>query len=195
MYRRFGKRAFDLLVGGGLALVTLPLCAPLLVVLAFYWRGNPLFWQARAGLHGRVFFLLKLRSMKTGDGPDATRLTATGRLLRRTSLDELPQLWLVLTGRMSLVGPRPLSPDYLPKYSERQSKRHTVKPGITGLAQVKGRNALDWPTKLELDAQYAERLSLGLDLWIVWRTLVVVLRGTGIAAQGHASAPTFTGNE
>ena len=124
--------------------------------------------------------------------PDELRLTGYGRFLRRTSLDELPQLWLVVWGTMSLVGPRPLLTEYLPLYNERQRLRHRVKPGLTGWAQVSGRNDLDWPTRLELDAQYAEKPGLARDLKILWRTFGVAMTGRG--ARSGGGVPKFTGN-
>jgi lipopolysaccharide/colanic/teichoic acid biosynthesis glycosyltransferase len=127
--------------------------------------------------------------------PDAERLTPFGRWLRSTSLDELPELWNVLRGDMSLVGPRPLLMQYLPLYSPRQARRHEVRPGITGWAQVNGRNALTWPQKFELDVWYVENRSLWLDLRILWMTLLVVLRRDGISAEGEATMPPFTGDD
>jgi lipopolysaccharide/colanic/teichoic acid biosynthesis glycosyltransferase len=160
--------------------------------------GRPvLFRQARAGLHGRVFTLVKLRTMRTGDGTlasDAVRLTALGRFLRATSIDELPQLWNVLRGDMALVGPRPLLPSYLERYSAEQARRHDMPPGLTGLTQVSGRNALSWEEKFARDVEYVDHWSLRLDLWVLWRTLVTVLQGRGVAADGHATMPEFLGN-
>jgi lipopolysaccharide/colanic/teichoic acid biosynthesis glycosyltransferase len=149
---------------------------------------------------GRPFQILKFRTMtdlRDADGallPDAERLTPFGRWLRSTSLDELPALWNVLRGDMSLVGPRPLLVQYLPLYSARQARRHEVRPGITGWAQVNGRNALTWPQKFELDVWYVENRSFWLDLRILWMTLLVVLRRDGISAHGEATMPPFTGN-
>lgn len=192
MYRQFGKRLFDLVAGGILLLLTLPLQLLIGFLLWVYWRGNPLFFQQRIGYQERTFWFVKFRSMRAGNEPDEQRLTPVGKWLRRTSLDELPQLWLVLYGSLSLVGPRPLFLEYLPHYSERQRLRHTVRPGITGLAVVKGRNLLSWPERLAWDAQYAERLSLALDLWILWQTLWLVLARRGISAPGRATMAKFT---
>jgi lipopolysaccharide/colanic/teichoic acid biosynthesis glycosyltransferase len=191
------KRALD--VGGSLvllALAALPLGAAALLVLVA--MGRPiLFRQVRAGRDGRPFILVKLRTMRPGaDGEsDAGRLTAVGRWLRALSLDELPQLWNVLRGEMSLVGPRPLLPSYLGRYSPVQARRHEVLPGITGLAQVSGRNALDWDAKLALDVRYVDERSLGLDCWILWRTVATVMRSDGVSAPGHATMPEFVGAE
>lgn len=193
-YRRWGKPLLDLI----LLLVALPLALPLLLALtltgAWVWRGNPLYTQIRPGHRGQPLRIYKLRSMRRGPGTDAQRLTAYGRWLRRTSLDELPQLLNIALGRMSWVGPRPLLMQYLPLYNARQAMRHSVKPGLTGLAQVAGRNALDWPTRLELDARYAEKVTLWLDLRILLRTAVIVLSGYGVRAVGHTTMPLWTGN-
>lgn len=188
------KRALDVVV----SLAVLALTAPLLLVLAIVVAvgyGRPiLFRQRRPGLDGRPFELVKFRTMREGDGSDAERLTPLGRLLRSTSLDELPELINVLRGEMSLVGPRPLLPEYLELYDERQARRHEVRPGMTGLAQVSGRNALDWDDRLELDVQYVERASLGLDLLILSRTATSILRRDGISAPGAATMQPFTGS-
>lgn len=171
------------------------------ITLAVRRRMGPpaLFSQLRAGLGGRPFRLYKFRSMtdaRDGDGsllPDADRLTPLGVFLRRTSLDELPQLWNVLCGAMSLVGPRPLLLEYVPLYDERQRKRLSVKPGITGWAQINGRNALTWEEKFELDVWYVEHRSLRLDLKILAATAWKVLRREGISAPGAATMPPFRG--
>jgi lipopolysaccharide/colanic/teichoic acid biosynthesis glycosyltransferase len=194
-----GKRLLDL----GLTLVTAPLWGPIVALLALAVRvrlGPPAFFvQTRPGLHGAPFHLIKVRTMSdTRDRtgvllPDDARLTPLGRLLRSTSLDELPQLWNVLRGDMSLVGPRPLLTKYLPLYSERHRRRHQVRPGITGLAQVSGRNAITWPQKLDLDVEYVDRCSLALDLRILWQSARAVLRREGISAAGQATTPEFTG--
>jgi sugar transferase EpsL len=196
--RRGLKRLID--VAGALALLVLT--SPVLALAALAIRsamGCPvLFRQARTGARGRVFTLLKLRTMQSrdGGGDDATddrRLTRLGRRLRAASLDELPQLWNVLRGDMSLVGPRPLLPSYLARYSAEQARRHDVPPGITGLAQVSGRNALSWEQKFALDVWYVDHWSLRLDAWILWRTLISVARRDGIGAAGHATMPEFLG--
>lgn len=194
------KRLIDILSSAFLLVVL----APLIIVTAIVvWStlGRPvLFRQIRPGLHGRPFRLYKFRTMtdaRAPDGeplPDEQRLTRAGKFLRRASLDELPQLINVLKGDMSLVGPRPLLMEYLPLYSPRQAKRHDVRPGITGWAQVKGRNALTWEERLELDAWYVEHASLALDLKILLLTVRQAMSGHGVSAEGHATMPKFTGS-
>lgn len=160
-----------------------------------------LFKQTRPGLHGKPFEMIKFRTMKDGADengnilPDAERLTPFGKMLRATSLDELPELWNVLKGDMSLVGPRPLLMEYLPLYNERQAKRHEVKPGITGYAQVNGRNAISWEQKFELDAWYVEHQSLWLDLKIIAKTIQKVIAKDDINAADDATMPKFEGNK
>jgi lipopolysaccharide/colanic/teichoic acid biosynthesis glycosyltransferase len=193
------KRAFDL---AG-ALLLLVLFSPVLVVLAALVRarlGSPIFFtQIRPGFHGQPFRLVKFRTMTDDAGadgrarPDAERLTPFGRWLRSTSLDELPELWNVLAGDMSLVGPRPLLMEYLPRYTKEQARRHDVLPGITGWAQVNGRNAITWEEKFALDVWYADHHSLWLDLTILWRTVLSVLSRRGVSAAGDATMPKFTG--
>jgi lipopolysaccharide/colanic/teichoic acid biosynthesis glycosyltransferase len=192
------KRLFDLLA----ALLALNLLALPILVLAWLIRrklGSPvLFRQVRPGLHGIPFTMVKFRTMKDDrslDGallPDAQRITPFGQLLRSSSLDELPGLWNVLRGEMSLVGPRPLLMDYLPLYSPIQARRHEVRPGITGWAQVNGRNAISWDEKLELDVWYVDNNSLWLDVRILWMTVRKVLFRDDITASGEATMPAFT---
>jgi sugar transferase EpsL len=199
-YRRHGKRWLDLVACLAAAV---PL-APALLALALLVRlrlGRPvLFRQERPGRHGRPFTLLKLRTMRelrdaAGEPlPDERRLGPLGRFLRRSSLDELPELWNVLRGDMSLVGPRPLLMEYLPRYTPEQARRHEVRPGITGWAQVNGRNALTWEEKFAHDVWYADHLSLAVDLRILGRTLLAVVRREGIQAEGHATMPKFQGS-
>jgi lipopolysaccharide/colanic/teichoic acid biosynthesis glycosyltransferase len=198
-YRRRGKRLFDLL----LALPGVVLLAPLMSLLAALVRiklGSPIFFdQLRPGLEGKPFKLYKFRTMtnaKDKDGkllPDERRLTKFGRFLRSTSLDELPELINVLKGEMSLVGPRPLLMEYLPLYSPEQARRHEVLPGITGWAQVNGRNAISWEEKFKLDVWYVDNVSLWLDLKILWMTFVKIFKRDGINAEGHVTMPKFTG--
>jgi sugar transferase EpsL len=200
MWQRFGKRLFDLLAAAA-ALVAL---APLLGVLALVVRlrlGSPvLFRQERPGLHGRLFTLRKFRTMTDARGPDgrlladAERLTPFGRFLRATSLDELPELVNVLKGEMSLVGPRPLLKQYLERYSPEQMRRHEARPGITGWAQVNGRNALTWEKKFELDVWYVEHQSFLLDLKILALTVWKIVRREGINEPGQATAQEFMGS-
>jgi lipopolysaccharide/colanic/teichoic acid biosynthesis glycosyltransferase len=190
-----GKRAFDLAVVVLSAPVWVPVAGGLaLVVLARL--GAPVFFtQRRPGRNGEPFTLVKFRTMRVGPLPDADRLTPLGRWLRAWSLDELPELLNVLRGDMSLVGPRPLLPQYLPLYSARHRVRHQLRPGITGLAQVSGRNALRWSDKFDLDVEYVERCSFSMDVAILWRTLRAVVRRDGISAEGEATMPEFTGYE
>jgi sugar transferase EpsL len=193
------KRIFDLV----LSCLTLTLLSPLVVFVATLVKfklGSPVFFtQDRPGLHGLPFKMIKFRTMTDARDlngnlmPDAFRLTSFGRFLRASSLDELPELWNVLVGDMSLVGPRPLLMDYLPLYSERQARRHEVRPGITGLAQVSGRNSLSWPQKFNLDVEYVDNRSMALDLRILLLTLVMVYRRNGVTAQDNATMPPFTG--
>jgi lipopolysaccharide/colanic/teichoic acid biosynthesis glycosyltransferase len=189
------KRFIDTLV----VILFAPLWLPLLAVAALGVRialGSPvLFRQERIGRGDRPFTILKLRTMRTGEGTDAERLTPFGRLLRKTSLDELPQFFNVLRGEMSLVGPRPLPSAYLPLYSAEQRRRHEVRPGITGWAQVNGRNAITWKHRFELDVWYVDHRSLWLDLRIVLMTIAAVVTHRGISAEGEATIRAFTGND
>lgn len=190
------KRAMDV----GLSAVGLVITAPIQLATAgvvLTALGRPVFFrQPRPGKDGKVFDLVKFRTMRHPDlnhTTDAERLTSVGRFIRSASLDELPSLWNVIKGEMSLVGPRPLLLEYLPLYSPRQARRHEVQPGLTGLAQVSGRNLLSWEEKLELDVQYVDSRSLALDMRILWMTVARVLRREGIAAQGEATMSIFTG--
>lgn len=194
------KRAFDVILA---FLALIALCVPM-IFLAIVIRlrlGSPvLFRQVRPGLHGRPFTMIKFRSMtdeRAVDGkllPDAQRQTSLGRFLRATSLDELPELWNVLKGEMSLVGPRPLLMDYVPLYTSEQARRHEVRPGITGWAQINGRNAISWEEKFALDVWYVDHQSLALDVRILWRTVARVLGRKGINADGEATVSRFTGS-
>ena len=195
------KRLFDVVVS---ACALLVLALPLLVVIWMVRRklGSPVFFtQVRPGMHGKPFKMVKFRSMTSERGtdgellPDAARLTPFGRFLRSTSLDELPELWNVLKGDMSLVGPRPLLMEYLPLYSPEQARRHEVRPGITGWAQVNGRNAISWEDKFKLDVWYVDHCSLWLDIKILWLTVKKVLVREGISAAGEATMGKFTGSK
>ncbi len=193
------KRMIDIV----LSLIAILVLFPIFAVIAALVRsrmGGPVFFrQNRPGIHGRSFEMIKFRTMlNSTDGqgnalPDAERLTKIGRFLRATSLDELPELWNVLKGDMSLVGPRPLLMEYLPLYSAEQARRHDVLPGITGWAQVNGRNALSWPEKFALDVWYVDNRSIWLDLKILWLTAFKVVRRAGISAAGEATMPRFKG--
>ncbi len=189
------KRVFDIT----LILFTALLWLPLLVLTGLAVRlclGRPVFFvQERPGLRGRPFKLIKFRTMRDGIGTDAERLTRVGRVMRATSLDELPELWNVLKGEMSLVGPRPLLMRYLDRYTPRQSRRHEVRPGITGWAQVNGRNALGWEQKFECDVWYVEHHSLWLDMKILWLTVWQVMTHKGISAAGEATMGEFMGRK
>ena len=172
------------------------------MILLLAERGGPIFFrQRRPGLGGRPFTLIKFRSMRDARDasgkllPDSERLTRLGRILRSTSLDELPELWNILLGQMSVVGPRPLLMRYLDRYSPDQARRHDVRPGLTGYAQIKGRNALSWEDKFALDTWYVDHRSLALDLRIIATTVIQVLRRHGINAPGEATMGEFTGND
>lgn len=190
------KRGIDIVVSAVGLVVSAPVQA---VTAAVVWKahGRPvLFRQERPGRDGMPFELVKFRTMLTpgpGRQTDAERLTRVGQVLRSTSLDELPTLWNVLKGDMSLVGPRPLLMQYLPLYTPRQARRHEVRPGVTGLAQARGRNALSWKEKFELDVEYVDRRSLRLDLQILAETVRSVLRRDGVSHEGHVTMAEFTG--
>jgi lipopolysaccharide/colanic/teichoic acid biosynthesis glycosyltransferase len=199
LYQR-GKRLFDLLVTVPLLILISPLML-LIRLCSLFLLGRPvLFKQGRIGYREKPFMLSKFRSMReirdrSGRPlPDEARLSPYGRFLRVTSLDEFPTFWNVLRGNMSLVGPRPLLPEYLPRYSEFQRRRHEVKPGLTGWAQVNGRNSLTWEQKFELDVWYVDHQSLWLDVKILWMTVLQVLRRDGISQAGHATMPEFLGS-
>ena len=193
------KRVLEFII----ALFALILFSPVLLIVAGLVRfklGSPIFFcQPRVGLNGKVFKMIKFRTMKdayddNGEPlPDSERLTPFGQFLRRTSLDELPELINVLTGNMSLVGPRPLLVEYLPLYSEEQMKRHNVRPGVTGYAQVNGRNNITWTKKFELDVYYVENFSLWLDLKILFQTVAKVLRQADINQEGNVTMEKFNG--
>jgi len=195
------KRLFDLvLTVVGLMALALPLL--MLTWLVRHKLGRPVFFrQIRPGLNGQPFQMLKFRTMTDERGPDgallpdAVRITPFGRWLRATSLDELPELWNVLKGDMSLVGPRPLLMEYLPLYTPEQARRHEVRPGITGWAQVNGRNAIGWEDKFRLDVWYVDNRSLWLDIKILWLTVKKVLLRDGISAAGEATMPRFAGSD
>ncbi len=194
------RRSIDFVV----ALVSLTILSPLLLTIAMLvrWRlGSPVFFrQERLGLYGKPFTIVKFRTMLELADPnnmplrDDLRLSRFGNYLRKSSLDELPELWNVLLGDMSLVGPRPLLTEYLPRYSERQSRRHEVRPGITGWAQVNGRNSVDWPERFEMDVWYVENRSFWLDIQILLLTVRTVMSRHGVNAESHATMPPFSGN-
>lgn len=200
MYKCYFKRTLDfVLAGAGLLLLSLVFLV-VMVLLYFANDGKPFFFQTRPKKGGELFTIIKFKTMtdrKDADGnllPDGERLTKTGKLVRSLSLDELPQLINVLKGDMALIGPRPLLEQYLPLYSERQARRHEVRPGITGWAQVNGRNAISWQEKFELDVFYVEHVSLWLDLQILFKTVLKVLRREGINSDSSTTMEFFTGN-
>jgi lipopolysaccharide/colanic/teichoic acid biosynthesis glycosyltransferase len=199
MYKAFGKRLFDL-IGSGLGLVVLSPVFLLIAIVVYVQLGRPLFFrQVRPGFEAKPFTMIKFRTMKnTMDAsgtllPDRDRITTFGQWLRSTSLDELPELLNVFLGQMSLVGPRPLLMEYVLLYSKQQSRRHEVKPGITGLAQIAGRNALSWPKRLALDVQYVESMSFLLDVTILVKTVGKVLKREGIVSEGFVASSPFQG--
>ena len=201
MYKRFLKRWLDFVIVLCVLLVIWPVLAVIAVWLHFANKGaGAFFTQERPGKDGKIFKVIKFKSMtdeRDAEGkllPDAQRLTRVGRFIRSTSLDELPQLFNVLKGDMALIGPRPLLPEYLPLYSKEQARRHEVRPGITGWAQVNGRNAISWTKKFELDVWYVDHVSLGLDLRICFLTLQKVLKRTGInSEEGRIGIERFNG--
>lgn len=197
MYRKHLKRLFDLTTSLLLFFVLFPLYI-ILYILIYFKLGSPcIFKQKRPGYNNKVFTIYKFRTMlNTYDSngrllSDEKRLTSFGKLLRRMSLDELPELFNVIKGDMSMVGPRPLLIEYLPHYSKEQSRRHNVKPGITGLAQIRGRNALSWEDRFKLDIWYVDHISFCLDLKIILMTFAIVFKSKGITAKGHATMPRF----
>lgn len=194
------KRAVDLIVAVPLLLVLSPAMALLALTVRLVMGSPVIFRQARPGLHGKPFTIYKFRTMtdaRDAQGnllPNEQRLTRFGRFLRSTSLDELPELFNVLKGEMSLVGPRPLHTRYLDRYTPEQARRHEVRPGVTGWAQVNGRNALSWEQKFEHDVWYVDNRSLALDFKILWLTALSVVRREGINAEGHVTMPEFRGS-
>jgi len=201
MYISFGKRLMDLLLGLVLIVLTSPFFIIVAIVLVFSNNGNPFFIQSRPGLNGKVFRLIKFKTMaeafdsKGNLLDDEKRLTNFGKIVRKLSLDELPQFWNVLKGEMSIIGPRPLLEEYLVLYSVHQARRHEVRPGITGWAQVNGRNELDWQKRFELDVWYVDNVSFLLDLKIIFLTIQKIFKREGVSQQGHATMPKFRGNK
>lgn len=192
------KRGIDVVVAG----IGLTITAPIHIAIAgiVRWKLGPpaLFRQVRPGRNGHPFVLVKFRTMREADPTrgvvdDAERMTPLGRVLRSTSLDELPTLWNVFRGDMSIVGPRPLLMEYLALYSDEQARRHEVRPGITGLAQVNGRNSAGWNERFSMDVEYVDNFTLGLDVKIIIRTLWTVMKRDGISADGHETMPRFSG--
>lgn len=194
------KRIFDIIVAGFLLLLLSPALLLAMLFVQIFLGSPVLFRQQRPGLHGATFLIYKLRTMTDACDdrgellPDVERMTRLGRFLRRTSLDELPQLVNVLKGDLSLVGPRPLLMEYLTLYSPEQARRHEVRPGITGWAQIHGRNAVSWEERFRLDVWYVDHQSFLLDLRILWLTFLGLFRGRGISQEGHATMEKFRGN-
>ena len=194
----FSERFIDLALSAAIALLIWAILVPVVLAIRFSLGAPVFFTQQRTGLGGRIFTIYKFRTMipaTENARTDAERLTPLGRFLRRTSIDELPQFWNVVKGDMSLVGPRPLLPQYLSRYTPFQRRRHEVRPGITGWAQIHGRNRLSWETKFEYDVWYVDHRSFWLDLKILALTVKQVLRRDGISQEGHATAQEFLGTE
>ena len=198
MYRRFGKRTVDIIFAGTGLIILSPLFLLLTVLLWFLNKGTPFFYQSRPGLHEVIFTLVKFKTMRDQSDEfgnllsDEQRATSFGTFLRQTSLDEIPQLWNVLKGEMSLVGPRPLLTEYLPKYNSDQKRRHNVKPGITGWAQINGRNAISLTEKLRYDVWYVENISFLLDTKIMFLTVSMVIRQQGVTNSKSDDSKNFS---
>ncbi|MDT0677476.1 sugar transferase [Autumnicola musiva] len=198
MYRRFIKPLMD----RAIAFIALVILSPLLLIafilLAFANSGKPFFFQERPGKNSRIFRIVKFKTMtdkrdeKGNLLSDSERLTAIGKIVRKSSIDEIPQLWNVLKGEMSLIGPRPLLPEYLPLYDDFQKRRHEVKPGITGWAAVNGRNSLNWDEKFIMDVWYVDHLSFRIDMLIIIKTIQKVILSEGVNAEGHSTMPRFS---
>ena len=200
-YERFVKRAFDIVISAAAMLLLSPLMLAVAILVRVKHGAPVIFKQERPGLNEKSFYMYKFRSMtneRDAEGkllPDEKRLTEFGKFLRASSLDELPELWNILRGDLSLIGPRPLLVKYLPRYSERQHKRHLVRPGMTGWAQVHGRNLLSWHDKFEYDVWYAEHISFGLDVKIFFMTILKVLKSEGINSESAATMEEFRGDD
>ena len=201
MYRSFFKYLFDFAAALLGCILISPIFVLLLICLLIVNSGKPFFFQSRPGKNARIFKVIKFKTMndkKDEAGnllPDAERLTPTGNFIRKTSLDEIPQLINVIKGDMSLVGPRPLLVEYLPLYSKEQARRHQLRPGITGWAQVHGRNAISWQQKFEYDLWYVDHISFLLDMKICWMTMIKVFKSEGISSTASATMEKFTGND
>jgi lipopolysaccharide/colanic/teichoic acid biosynthesis glycosyltransferase len=201
LYKKLFKPLFDILIAVIGLLLLSPIFLLVMLLLAMSNAGKPFFFQLRPGKNERVFKLIKFKTMNDKRGKDGellsdlARLTTTGKFVRKTSLDEIPQLINILKGDMSLIGPRPLLVKYLPLYTDFQKRRHEVKPGITGWAQVNGRNAISWEEKFKLDVWYVEHQSFGLDLKIFFKTIGKIIKSEGINTQGQATTTAFKGKE
>ena len=201
LYKQFFKRFWDIVLSGLTIILLSPLLLLLTIVGAIAMGGNPFFTQQRPGKHEKIFKLIKFRSMnnkKDADGnllPDEQRLGKYGKILRASSLDELPELFNIFVGQMSIIGPRPLLVRYLPRYSEEQGHRHDVRPGLTGYAQCHGRNSVTWKEKFEMDVWYTKHLSFFVDIKIILDTVLVVFKKEGISSETSATMEEFMGNE
>ena len=201
MYKKYIKRILDFLLSAFAIIALSPLLLILTVVGAIQMKGNPFFSQERPGWHEKIFKLYKFRTMTNARGvdgellPDDVRLNSYGRFLRSTSLDELPELFNILVGQMSIIGPRPLLVEYLPLYNEEQHHRHDVRPGLTGYAQSHGRNTVTWEQKFEMDVWYTRNITFRVDLSIFFRTIMAVLKHEGISGEGSATMDKFTGTK
>lgn len=201
MYVSFFKRVLDLILSLMAIIILSPIVMFVFIVLTINNSGSPLFFQKRPGKYGKIFKVIKFKTMsdkKDIEGnllPDSDRLTKLGMLIRKTSLDELPQLINVIKGDMSLIGPRPLLPEYLPLYNDQQKQRHNVKPGITGWAQVNGRNAISWEKKFELDVWYVKNMCFILDVKIFFKTILKVFKSEGINMENQITTTQFKGND
>jgi lipopolysaccharide/colanic/teichoic acid biosynthesis glycosyltransferase len=201
MYKTYFKRLLDVIAASILLLIFLPIIIICFILLLIVNKGDALFFQVRPGYQSRPFTILKFKTMHDGRDvngnllPDQVRLTRIGKIVRGLSIDELLQLINVIKGDMSLVGPRPLLTQYLTRYTPEQTRRHNVRPGITGWAQVNGRNAISWEDKFKLDVEYVEKLSFSLDLKILRMTFLNVVQRKGISADGHATMEEFLGRE
>ncbi|TCD02692.1 sugar transferase [Pedobacter psychroterrae] len=199
MYRGFFKYFFDVLTAISALVILIPVLIPITILLLIANNGKPFFFQIRPGKNGQLFKIIKFKTMNDKRGTDgqllsdAVRLTPVGAFVRKTSIDEIPQLLNVINGDMSLIGPRPLLPEYLPLYSKEQMRRHEVKPGITGWAQVNGRNAIGWDQKFKLDVWYVDNLNFLLDLKIIFLTIKKVIVKEGISSDTSATMEKFTG--
>lgn len=201
LYRLFFKRFYDILLSGLALIILSPVLLILIIVGALKMKGNPFFTQLRPGKKEKIFKLIKFRTMtceKDKDGnllPDEKRLTKYGKILRSTSLDELPELINIFIGNMSIVGPRPLLVEYLPLYNAQQKKRHDVRPGLTGHAQVNGRNAISWEEKFALDVEYTKRITLFGDIKIIFKTVLAVFKRSGINSETSVTMEKFKGTK
>jgi undecaprenyl phosphate N,N'-diacetylbacillosamine 1-phosphate transferase len=199
MYKHFFKLIIDTILGLTLFIILLPVFVLVMLLLLIFNKGNVFFLQIRPGKHGKVFKIIKFKTMndkKDAMGnllSDAERLTGLGKFIRKTSLDEIPQLLNVIKGDMSLIGPRPLLLEYMPLYNNIQKTRHDIRPGITGWAQVNGRNAISWEQKFEYDIWYIRNLSFLLDVKILWLTMKKILISEGVSAEGHVTSEKFKG--